>query len=110
MTVLPAFSKLGNLARIAYELQSKFERILSRSVSELVDKTFHYKPAARVLDRPPPSARSARMRERVLDTKIRGDVRNRGARSEFSQPRIVRALLAPFGGDGSGSLEVLVGR
>src|SRR5215472_4450110 len=109
MIILATRAKLRNLAGFAEKLQAELERILPRGMRQLIHKTLHDETAARVLDRPPPGARCARMSERILDANVRRRIGNGCAGAEFAEPRIVGPLLTPLGGDRSGCLEMFPG-
>src|SRR6266702_6023771 len=99
-----------NLAITSDKFQAKGQWILAGGSSKLINKTFHDESAAGVFDGAPPSAGHARFCESVLDAEIRCRIRNCSARAELAQPRIIRAFLAPLGGDGGRGLKMFPGR
>ena len=100
------FAEPRNLAVLADEFQAKRQRILAGGSRKLINKTFHDEAAAGVFNGAPPRARHARFRQGVFEAEVRRYVRNGSSRAEFTEPRIIRALLAPLGGDRGRSLKM----
>src|SRR6266702_7846273 len=105
-----SFTESRNLAVTSDKFQAKGQWILAGGSSKLINKTLHDESAAGVFDGAPPGAGHARFGQGVLDAEIRCRIRNCSARAELAQPRIIRAFLAPLGGDGGRGLKMFPGR
>src|SRR5215469_4252094 len=83
---------MADFAWLAEQANPVFERINFRRRGKFVDKTFHRKPAARLLDRPPPHHGYARLGRRILDAEAAHGVGRPKSATNF---RFFRLRIGP---------------